>query len=79
MKVLVGGARILILDEPTAVLTDAADRLLQTIRRLARAGAAVVLVTHKLQEVKRHADCVTVMRGGRTVATPIRARPPRPT
>ena len=70
VKVLVGGARILILDEPTAILTDAeADRLLQTIRRLARAGAAVVLVTHKLQEVKRHADAVTIMRGGRTVAT----------
>jgi general nucleoside transport system ATP-binding protein len=70
VKVLVGGARILILDEPTAILTDAeADRLLQTILRLARAGAAVVLVTHKLQEVKRYADAVTIMRGGRTVAT----------
>jgi general nucleoside transport system ATP-binding protein len=70
VKVLVGGARILILDEPTAVLTDAeADRLLQTIRRLAQTGAAVVLVTHKIHEVKRHADAVTIMRGGRTVAT----------
>src|SRR5262245_22375391 len=70
VKVLVGGARILILDEPTAVLTDAeADRLLTTIRRLARNGATVVLVTHKLDEVKRHADAVTVMRAGRTVAT----------
>jgi general nucleoside transport system ATP-binding protein len=70
VKVLVGGARILILDEPTAILTDAeADRLLQTIRRLASAGAAVVLVTHKLHEVKRYADSVTIMRGGRTVAT----------
>src|SRR4029453_9007025 len=54
----------------TAILGDGeADRLLQTIRGLARAGAAVVLVTHKLQEVKRHADSVTIMRGGRTVAT----------
>jgi general nucleoside transport system ATP-binding protein len=70
VKVLVGGARILILDEPTAVLTDAeADRLLQTICRLARTGTAVVLVTHKLHEVKRYADAVTIMRGGRTVAT----------
>src|SRR5438132_984093 len=39
-------------------------------RRLARSGVAVVLVTHKLNEVKRHADAVTIMRGGRTVATP---------
>jgi general nucleoside transport system ATP-binding protein len=70
VKVLVGGARILILDEPTAVLTDAeADRLLATIRRLAGTGTAVVLVTHKLHEVKRYADAVTIMRGGRTVAT----------
>jgi general nucleoside transport system ATP-binding protein len=70
VKVLVGGARILILDEPTAVLTDAeAERLLETICRLARTGTAVVLVTHKLHEVKRHADAVTIMRGGKTVAT----------
>jgi ABC-type uncharacterized transport system ATPase subunit len=70
VKVLVGGARILILDEPTAVLTDAeADRLLETVRQLASTGAAVVLVTHKLNEVKRYADAVTIMRGGRTVAT----------
>ncbi len=71
IKVLIGGTRILILDEPTAVLTDAeAERLLEIVRRLARSGVAVVLVTHKLNEVKRHADAVTIMRGGRTVATP---------
>ena len=70
VKVLVGGVSILILDEPTAVLTDAeAERLLETIRRLARSGTAVVLVTHKLQDVKRYADAVTIMRGGKTVAT----------
>jgi general nucleoside transport system ATP-binding protein len=70
VKVLVGGARILILDEPTAVLTDAeADRLLETVRQFAGTGAAVVLVTHKLHEVKRYADAVTIMRGGGTVAT----------
>jgi simple sugar transport system ATP-binding protein len=70
VKVLVAGARILILDEPTAVLTDAeADRLLTIIRRLARNGAAVVLVTHKLNEVRRYADAVTIMRAGRTIAT----------
>src|ERR1700736_2520194 len=71
IKVLVGGVNILILDEPTAVLTDSeSERLLETIRRLAQGGTAVVLVTHKLHEVMRHADAVTIMRGGRTVATP---------
>ncbi len=69
VKVLVGGAKILILDEPTAVLTDAeAVGLLEIVRRLARSGTAVVLVTHKLNEVKRFADVVTIMRGGKTVA-----------
>ncbi len=70
LKVLLAGARILILDEPTAVLTDQeAARLLQTVRGLARSGSAVVLVTHKMADVKTYADRVTVMRGGRTVAT----------
>ncbi len=70
LKVLLAGARILILDEPTAVLTDQeAARLLQTVQGLARAGSAVVLVTHKMADVKTYADRVTVMRGGRTVAT----------
>ena len=70
LKVLMAGARILILDEPTAVLTDQeAERLLGTVRELARQGAAVILVTHKMADVKRYADRVTVMRGGRTVHT----------
>ncbi len=70
LKVLLAGARILILDEPTAVLTDAeAERLLSTVHALARSGAAVVLVTHKMADVKTYADRVTVMRGGRTVKT----------
>jgi general nucleoside transport system ATP-binding protein len=68
LKVLIAGARILILDEPTAVLTeDEADRLLSAMRALAARGAAVVLVTHKLREVMTWADRVTVMRGGRTI------------
>ncbi|WPB57433.1 ABC transporter ATP-binding protein [Xylophilus sp. GOD-11R] len=70
LKVLLAGARILIMDEPTAVLTDQeAARLLGTVQRLARSGAAVVLVTHKMADVKQYADRVTVMRGGRTLAT----------
>jgi general nucleoside transport system ATP-binding protein len=70
LKVLVGGARILILDEPTAVLSDMeSERLLKTLRGVAGRGTAVVLVTHKLREVIAHADRVTVMRGGKTIAT----------
>ncbi|RYY49540.1 MAG: ATP-binding cassette domain-containing protein, partial [Comamonadaceae bacterium] len=70
LKVLLAGARILILDEPTAVLTDQeAERLLATVHTLSRQGSAVLLVTHKMADVKTWADRVTVMRGGRTVAT----------
>ena len=69
VKVLIGGTRMLILDEPTAVLTDEeADRLLALVRDIARQGSAVVLITHKLREVHAFADRVTIMRGGRTVA-----------
>ncbi len=46
-----------------------AERLLLTVQAFARQGAAVVLVTHKMADVKRYADRVTVMRGGRTVQT----------
>ena len=67
---LVAGARILILDEPTAVLTEEeAQRLLGTLREVAQRGAAVILVTHKLRDVRDFAHRVTVMRAGRTVAT----------
>jgi simple sugar transport system ATP-binding protein len=70
LKVLLAGSEVLILDEPTAVLTDReADNLLTTVRELAARGTAVVLVTHKLNEVRRFADRVTVMRGGLTIAT----------
>ncbi|MBK9037341.1 MAG: ATP-binding cassette domain-containing protein [Myxococcales bacterium] len=63
-------SRLLILDEPTALLTPAeVDALLDMIRARADAGGAVVLVTHKLDEVVRVADEVTVLRGGRTVAS----------
>jgi simple sugar transport system ATP-binding protein len=70
LKVLLAGARILILDEPTAVLTDQeSERLLSTVQQLARRGSAVVLVTHKMADVKTYADRVTVMRGGKTIQT----------
>lgn len=68
VKVLLLGARILILDEPTAVLTgEEAGSLLTLVRNLSRAGHAVALITHKLQEVADHCDRITVMRQGRTV------------
>ena len=68
LKVLLLGAQILILDEPTAVLTDQESRaILAFCRRMAEAGNAVVLITHKLREVLEFSDRVTVMRHGETV------------
>jgi ABC-type uncharacterized transport system ATPase subunit len=64
------GAKLLILDEPTAVLTPIeVDGLLATLRRLAADGTTIVLVTHKLDEVRAVADEVTVLRAGETVTT----------
>jgi simple sugar transport system ATP-binding protein len=63
-------ARVLILDEPTAVLTPGeAEALYRTLRALAEAGRAVVVVTHKLDEVRDHADVVTVVRRGTLIET----------
>jgi general nucleoside transport system ATP-binding protein len=68
LKVLYRGARVLILDEPTALLTsEAAERLFLTIRAAAMRGQAVVLITHKLREVLAASDRVTVLRKGRVV------------
>ncbi|MBS1120310.1 MAG: putative transporter ATP-binding protein [Deltaproteobacteria bacterium] len=64
------GAKLLILDEPTAVLAPIeVDGLLSTLRTLATEGRTIVLVTHKLDEVRAVADEVTVLRAGKTVAT----------
>jgi len=63
-------ARVLIMDEPTAVLTrHETDVLLRLIRRLQAAGVAIVYISHKLDEVKEIADRVTVLRDGRRVVT----------
>lgn len=68
LKVLLLKARIIILDEPTAVLTEDESRaLLAFTRRLAEAGHAIVLITHKLKEVAGWTDRITVMRHGKTV------------
>jgi len=64
------GAQVLLLDEPTAVLSPfEADALLDVVTDLVANGLAVVLVTHKLREVERYADEVTVLRSGRVTAT----------
>jgi simple sugar transport system ATP-binding protein len=69
-RALYRDAKVVILDEPTAVLTPGeADALYATLKRLAAAGRAVVVVTHKLDEVRDHADVVTVMRRGALVTT----------
>jgi ABC-type uncharacterized transport system ATPase subunit len=69
LRILVAGARVIVLDEPTAVLTDGESRrLFESMRRLAAEGRSIVLVTHKLSEALTYADRITVMRGGRVVA-----------
>ena len=68
LKVLWRGAKLLILDEPTAVLSPPEVKDLWTVlRRLTSEGTTVVLITHKLDEVMEISDTVTVMRAGETV------------
>ena len=68
IKLTLLGADILILDEPTAVLTDEeSTAVLSLLQHLASQGRAVVLITHRLDEVTGYADKVTVMRAGKTV------------
>jgi simple sugar transport system ATP-binding protein len=69
-KVLFRGARTLILDEPTAVLVpQEVDELFANLAELRREGLAVIFISHKLDEVLRVADAITVIRRGTTVAT----------
>jgi len=70
LKVLYRGADILILDEPTAVLTpQETDVLFAILRRMKDTGCAIILITHKLNEVLAISDRVTVMRRGKSVVT----------
>ena len=72
LKVLIAGASIIILDEPTAVLTDEESHgFFKIIRSLARSGTSVVLVTHKLKEAKEFSDKISVLRNGKMVDTVI--------
>ena len=70
LKVLYRGADILILDEPTAVLTpQETDKLFDILRRMKERGCAVIIITHKLNEVLAISDRVTILRKGQSVAT----------
>ena len=70
LKALYQDARILILDEPTAVLTpQEAQALFGTIRAMADDGRTVIFISHKLHEVKAVADRVTILRRGRSSRT----------
>jgi len=70
VKVLYRGADILILDEPTAVLTpQETEKLFNVLREMRKDGKAVVLITHKLNEVLELSDCVTVLRHGKYITT----------
>jgi ABC-type uncharacterized transport system ATPase subunit len=70
VKALSRDAKVLVLDEPTAVLTpQETDELMETMRQLADAGTSIVFITHKLREVKAVADRITVIRLGKVVGT----------
>jgi simple sugar transport system ATP-binding protein len=70
VKALIREVDLLILDEPTAVLTpQETDELLAVMRTLQAAGKSIVFITHKLKEVKAIADRITVIRNGHTVST----------
>ncbi len=70
LRVLARQARILILDEPTAVLTPAEAReLFKALREFVAAGNAIIFISHKLDEVLEISDRISILRGGRKVAT----------
>ncbi|HXW27003.1 MAG TPA: ABC transporter ATP-binding protein [Xanthobacteraceae bacterium] len=70
VRALMQNPRLLILDEPTAVLTpQEADRLFETLERLKGEGRAILYISHKLDEVKRLCDTATILRAGKKVAT----------
>jgi simple sugar transport system ATP-binding protein len=68
IKILYRGAEILIMDEPTAVLTpQEVEELFEILRSLIKQGKTIIFITHKLNEVKAISDRITVMRGGKVV------------
>ena len=70
LKALYVGVDLLILDEPTAVLTPMeSESLFSVLARMRAGGLSIILITHKLDEVKRVSDRVTVLASGEVVAT----------
>jgi simple sugar transport system ATP-binding protein len=70
VRCLLQAPRLLIMDEPTSVLTpQAVTTLFETLRRLAAEGVSILYISHKLAEVRALCDCATVMRGGRVTGT----------
>src|SRR5262245_24914486 len=66
VRCLLQSPKLLIMDEPTSVLTpQAVDQLFETLRALAREGTAILYVSHKLDEIRRLCDRATILRGGR--------------
>ena len=75
LKVLYRGAKILILDEPTAVLTpQETEKLFDILRQMKAKGCAVIIITHKLNEVLAISDRVTILRKGKSVDTVVTAQ-----
>jgi simple sugar transport system ATP-binding protein len=70
IRALIYDAKVLILDEPTAVLTpQETDELLRNMKKLRDQGTAIVFITHKLREVREAADKITIIRRGKVVGT----------
>nr|WP_255434720.1 MULTISPECIES: ABC transporter ATP-binding protein [unclassified Paracoccus (in: a-proteobacteria)] len=70
VRCLLGNPRLLIMDEPTSVLTpQEAEILFATLRQLAAQGTAILYISHKLDEIRTHCDRATILRQGRVVGT----------
>lgn len=70
LKALYVGSKLLILDEPTAVLTpQEAEKLFTTLKQMTKEGLSIIFITHKLNEVMQVSDRVTVLRKGKQIAT----------
>lgn len=70
VRCVLGTPRLLVMDEPTSVLTpQEAGRLFETLRRIAAEGCTILYISHKLEEIRALCEQATVLRGGRVVAT----------